>query len=215
MPDSVKPSLADQAYVALRDLLVTLQIQPGAPIGEEQLMRQLGVGRTPLRDAIRRLESQRLVAVYPRRGTFATEINITDLGLIFDVRLQLEGHAAQRAAEHATDADRQRLRGLLAELDGAGKDVDALMQLDGEIHRAIYACAHNGYLAETLEEYHTLALRLWYLFVDRLPDVWHHIAEHEELLNAIVDGDGERARQAARAHVAGFEQAIRALLDRR
>jgi len=93
------PLLADRAYAEVRDMIVTLRLPPGSAINEERLSAELGVGRTPLRDALKRLEAETLVAIYPRQGTFVTEVNITDHGLITDVRRQLEGHAAQRAAE--------------------------------------------------------------------------------------------------------------------
>src|SRR5215212_1374288 len=109
--------LSDRAYAALRDRLVSLEIPPGAPIDEEALTGQLGVGRTPVREAIRRLALERLVVVYPRRGTFASEINITDLAAISDVRVQLEGHAARRAAERLTPDQREQLDALVAEID--------------------------------------------------------------------------------------------------
>ena len=86
--------LADRAYEELRDRLVTLQIKPGEPIDEDQLGRELEMGRTPIREAIKRLALENLVTVFPRRGTFAAEINIKDLAHITDVRQVLEGQAA-------------------------------------------------------------------------------------------------------------------------
>ncbi len=100
----------------LRDRIVTLRIAPGAPIDEDLLGRELEMGRTPVREAIKRLALENLVTVFPRRGTFASEINITDLAHISDVRMQLEGHAAYRAAERITDAQRAELDELLDEL---------------------------------------------------------------------------------------------------
>ena len=108
--------LADRAYVELRDRLVTLRIAPGAPIDEDLLGRELEMGRTPVREAIKRLALENLVTVFPRRGTFASEINITDLAHISDVRTQLEGHAAYRAAQRITEAQRAELDELLGEL---------------------------------------------------------------------------------------------------
>src|ERR671923_2068367 len=115
--------LADRAYVELRDQIVTLAIPPGAPINEEALGRELGLGRTPLREAIKRLAHENLVAVYPRRGTFVCEINITDLAHISDVRAELEAHAAYRAAQRVTSEQREELDVLLEEL--AQPDGDA------------------------------------------------------------------------------------------
>src|ERR1700744_2051424 len=108
--------LADRAYADLRDRIVTLRIAPGAPIDEDVLGSELGIGRTPVREAIKRLALENLVTVYPRRGTFASEINIPDLAYVSDVRVQLEGLAAERAAQHATPAQRAEAEQLIAEL---------------------------------------------------------------------------------------------------
>ena len=90
--------LSDRAYAALRDRLITLAIPPEAAIDEDALSRELGMGRTPVREALRRLALEGLIVVYPRRGTFASSVNITSLSDIADVRAQLEPHAAERAA---------------------------------------------------------------------------------------------------------------------
>src|ERR1700751_4022480 len=104
--------LADRAYRPPRDRLVTLRTPPGSPIDEDAVGRELKMGRTPVREAIKRLALENLVTVFPRRGTFASEINITDLAHTSDVRAQLEGHAAYRAAERITAAQQNYLRGL-------------------------------------------------------------------------------------------------------
>src|ERR1700735_4578935 len=112
-PPGSRELLADRAYAELRDRIVTLGIAPGAPIDEDQLGSELGIGRTPVREAIKRLALENLVTVFPRRGTFASEINITDLADISDVRTQLEGHAALRAAQRITPARRAEVEELL------------------------------------------------------------------------------------------------------
>src|SRR5215475_2278805 len=160
---STRGLLADRAYRALRDRLVTLRIPPGAPIDEDAIGRELKMGRTPVREAIKRLALENLVTVFPRRGTFASEINITDLADISDVRAQLEGHAAYRAAERITDAQRADLAGLLVELDlrRGADELEMLMELDATVHRFIYQCAGNPFLEETLGRYLNLSLRIW------------------------------------------------------
>jgi DNA-binding GntR family transcriptional regulator len=203
--------LADRAYVELRDQIVTLAIPPGAPINEESVGRELEIGRTPVREAIKRLALENLVAVYPRRGTFATEINITDLAHISDVRVQLEGHAAFRAAQRLTTEQREELDRLLGTLDGDG-DAETLMRLDAAVHRFIYRCAGNPYLRDTLERYLNLSLRIWYLVLGRLPHLPERVHEHVALLHAIRDGDADRARTVAAEHVATFEDEIRGVL---
>ena len=204
--------LADRAYVELRDQIVTLAIPPGAPINEESLGRELRLGRTPLREAIKRLALENLVAVYPRRGTFVTEINITDLAHISDVRGQLEGHAAYRAAERLTPAQRDELDALVAEIEAAAGGARQLMELDARIHRFVYRCAGNPYLRDTLERYLNLSLRIWYLVLGRLPHLFERVHEHQELLHSIRAGDADGARTIAAAHVALFETEIRGVL---
>jgi DNA-binding GntR family transcriptional regulator len=206
--------LADRAYAELRDRIVMLAIAPGAPINEDALGRELQMGRTPVREAIKRLALERLVTVFPRRGTFASEINITDLAAISDVRVQLEGHAARRAAERLTPGQRDELDGLLAAIDRDDPtgDADTLMRLDARVHRSVYAWAANAYLQDTLERYLNLSLRIWYLVLDRLPHLVDRVHEHRDLLFAIRDGEADRARDIAAEHVATFEDEIRGVL---
>ncbi len=205
-------SLAEVAYRAIQDQLVRLDIRPGAPINEEELCAQLGLGRTPVREALKRLEHERLVVAYPRRGTFATEINVTDLTHIFEVRKVIEPAAAASAARHATPADRAACRALAGELAAAGAGPpDALMTLDVRVHRAIYAATRNPYLEDTLIHYGNLATRIWCLFLDRL-DMGAHVAEHGPLLQAVAGGDARRAAEIAGRHVIEFDTAIRAVL---
>jgi DNA-binding GntR family transcriptional regulator len=201
--------LADRAYVELRDLIITLALAPGAPINEELLGRELQLGRTPLREAIKRLALENLISVYPRRGTFVTEINITDLAHISDVRVQLEGHAAYRAAQRLTREERDDLDALLERVARPAGD---LMGLDAEVHRFIYRCSGNPYLRDTLERYLNLSLRIWYLVLARLPHLFERVLEHRDLLQAIRDGQAEQARDIAAEHVATFEGEIRSVL---
>jgi DNA-binding GntR family transcriptional regulator len=200
-------SLAEQAYYAIRELIVSVAIAPGAPIQEDRLCEELGLGRTPVREAIKRLEAERLVVIYPRRGTFASEINITDHALLADVRRQLEGLAATRAAERASEADRAVVRELLGRLDHPGSDTSELIRLDAEVHSAIYACTRNHYLQSTLGQYYNLARRIWRVFLDRV-DLAEHLASHKALLEAILAGDGVRAAELAVGHVDDFETAV-------
>jgi DNA-binding GntR family transcriptional regulator len=206
--------LADRAYRELRDRLVTLRIAPGAPIDEDLIGRELEMGRTPVREAIKRLALENLVTVFPRRGTFASEINITDLAHISDVRSQLEGHAAYRAAERITDAQRAELSGMLEELQASRgtDDLESLMELDARVHRFIYRCAANPFLEETLGRYFNLSLRIWYLVIDRLPHLFARVHEHQDVLLAIGAGQAAQARDTVAAHVATFEREIRSVL---
>jgi len=206
--------LADRAYAELRDRIVTLVIAPGAPIDEDRFGRELGIGRTPVREAIKRLALENLVTVFPRRGTFASEINITDLADISDVRMQLEGHAAFRAAQRITPAQREQLSALLAEMDETerSEDAAALMVLDARIHRFVHKCSGNPYMEATLARYLNLSLRIWHLVLDRLPHLPARVRQHHELLVAIGAGEPDRARRVMVAHIETFEREMRAVL---
>jgi DNA-binding GntR family transcriptional regulator len=206
--------LADRAYEELRDRIVMLHIAPGEPIDEDVIGQELEMGRTPVREAIKRLSLENLVTVFPRRGTFASEINITDLAHISDVRGVLEGHAAHRAAQRITEAQRAELEELLAELGRSqgSEDIEALMTLDAQVHRFIYRCAANPYLEETLGRYFNLSIRIWYLVIDRLPHLFARVHEHEGVLRAIAAGEADRARNILVDHVATFEREIRAVI---
>ena len=206
--------LAEQAHEELRDRLVTLRIRPGEPIDEERLGQELEMGRTPIREAIKRLALENLVTVFPRRGTFAAEINIKDLAHITEVRMVLEARAAALAAVRLTATTRAELDALIAELRASrgGEDMAALMALDTRIHRFIYRACDNPFLAETLQRYFNLSLRIWYLVIDRLPHLFQRVHEHETMLEAIAAREPEHAAQIAADHVDTFEREIRSVL---
>jgi DNA-binding GntR family transcriptional regulator len=205
-------SFADRAYYAIRELIVTLELPPGAVVREPELTARLGIGRTPVREALRRLAQERLVEVFPRRGIFVTEVDARDLTRLCEVRLALEPEAARLAAERATQADLTELRAVLAELDGRRKrDPRALIDLDERIHRAIYLASHNPYLAETLEQYYAHALRIWMVALART-DIGAAVGGHHAVLEAVVRGDGARAARLMREHVESFEAAVRDVL---
>ena len=201
-------SLADRAYVAIRELIVSLELAPGALIDERALMQRLGLGRTPVREALRRLAHEQLVEVFPRRGMFVTGVDVRDLARISEVREVLEPEAARLAAERATDAEREQLSAIAEEI-GAGGD---LMALDERVHRAIYQAAHNDLMEKTLNEYYVLALRIWMIALDRAEDLEDAVEAHRAVLSTIVRGSGHDAAVLMRAHVQDFEQAMHRVL---
>lgn len=208
-------SLADRAYLAIRDQLIMLDIRPNDPINDDELARSLGAGRTPVREALKRLEGDRLVVSFPRRGTFATGVDITDLAHISEIRLELEPLAARRAARVASRAVRADLAEMAARteaMDVSRVGSDDLMRWDLTVHRAIYASAGNPHLEDVLIRYDNLATRIFCLFLDRLDTVSEHVGEHVELLRAIAAGEADRAHELAKVHIVGFERAIRAVI---
>src|SRR5256884_7909631 len=177
-------SQSEEAYQRILERIVRLEMAPGSVVNEARLREELGIGRTPIREALQRLARENLVRSIPHRGTFVTDVNITDLARITEVRVVPEAHAARLAAGKLTTADREAIEGLLQLLrPGHATDQRDLMHLDQQIHRLVYRSAHNPLLQATLERYFNLSVRLWYLVLDR-----------EVGLLQAVGGDGELLR---------------------
>jgi DNA-binding GntR family transcriptional regulator len=173
-------------------------------------MRELGIGRTPLREAVKRLALEDLVAVLPRSGTYVTSIDAADIVHISEVRAELEAQAAELAARRLDTEMSERAQALLAQvrhLEGAA-DADALMHLDEAIHRLAWEGSRNPYLIATLERYYALSLRVWYVVLDRVPALSGAVVDHARLLEAILGGDGATARALMHEHVVAFEREI-------
>ena len=212
----VARSQSEEAYLRIRERIVSLEMPPGSVVNEARLRDHLRIGRTPIREALQRLARENLVRSVPHRGTFVTDVNITDLARITEVRIVLESHAARLAAEKLSASDRGAIEGLIELLEGGGvSDQRELMRLDQEIHRRIYQATRNPFLEATLERYFNLSLRLWYLVLDREVRLREAVDEHVELLKAVLSGDGGRAEEIMRRHVIGFEREIRKVLVER
>jgi len=178
-------------------------------------MRDLGIGRTPLREAVKRLALENLVAVQPRSGTYVTGVDAADIVHIAEVRAELEAHAAALAARRMDGATRERAEALLDQVRALERSADApaLMGLDEAIHRLIWEGSHNPYLIETLERYFVLSLRVWYVVLDRVPGLGHAVLDHARLIEAILAGDAAAARALMYEHVEAFEREIMAAFD--
>src|SRR4051812_6880758 len=132
--------IADRAYDELRDRIVTLRLPPGTTLREEELMADLGLGRTPLRDALRRLSLENLVVVEPRRATTVTEVDPAGIVHINEVRAELAAHAAGLAVVRIDGPSRAECNAILGEIEALERAIDstALMHLDARIHRLVW-----------------------------------------------------------------------------
>lgn len=201
--------LVDQAYRQIRDAIVAVHLQPGAPLDEKALSASLGLGLTPIRDALKRLTLEKLAVTYPRRGTFVSRINIADEARLTEIRVELEGLAAALAAERATEDDRATLLELLDDLEHGSDEGADLTGLDARVHRAIYAAARNEFLEATLNQYASLALRIWNFCLQDQRPVVEAISSQRECVDAVVRGDALAARMAAEQHLREFSQKVR------
>ena len=203
-----RPLIAEQAYFQLRDRIVTLKLPPGSPLREDELMRELNIGRTPLREAVKRLELEDLVTVEPRRGTRVTEVKVADIVHITELRADLEGQAAELAALRLDAAERTRAEALVQALEGAAGEPEALMRLDEDVHRLVWEACGNPYMDATLERLFALSLRIWHLVLDRVPGLSASVHDQRLLLEALIARDGTRARTLMHDHVLAFQREV-------
>ena len=211
-------TLAEQSYVRLREEIIRGELPPSTLVREEDVAERFGVGRTPVREALQRLRHEGYLTILPRRGTLVSEISITDLAAIYEVRARLESWAARLAAERAHPEDRHEATRLIDELQAhAGRDdYESILAIDRRIHRFVYRCSKNPFLAETLDHYHNLSLRILHVTMRRYPSLTPRLdevlQEQEQVLAAICRGDGDTAERIATEHIRGFERHIRQVI---
>lgn len=195
-------SLGDQVYRRLRDLVVGQHYVPGSRLKMERLCRELGVSRTPVWDAIRRLETEGLIHTVPRQGVFVLNHDPEHIRQLIAVREALEGLAARLAAEKFTPQDGESLGVVLNDLVAAARaaDLDRYARHTVDFHNRILAASQNQVLARLLENIYAQmhVLRLHSLHRTKRLDVG--LSEHIEIHAAVTARDPDRAERAAREH---------------
>jgi DNA-binding GntR family transcriptional regulator len=208
-------SMADRAYYTLRDKLVSLLIPPGSLIRENALMAELKMSRTPIREALLRLAREGLIETLPRRGTFVTDVNVGDIGQIYEMRRELEVIAAGWAAERARPRDHPRIDFLLNELktvpEGEENDARNLVDIDQRAHQLIWDLSGNRLIPELLSAYYYLAIRIWFVASVRVT-MKEPVSGLPEVLRAVKRYDVESAKKYARRHSELAESTIRSAL---
>jgi DNA-binding GntR family transcriptional regulator len=204
----------ERAYDSIRSKIVTLELAPGSMIHEQALAEELEMPLGPVREALKLLIHDNLVAVTPRHGLYVTDVSIPDLDQLSETRLNLEALSAQLAAHRATGDDRAVLISLSHELAStAAGDNRRLLELDHRFHQAVAKAARNRYLADALERLFGLSQRLWYLALPRLGFLPSSVEEHLALVEAIENQDSLRASQLMHNHVAEFYANVRMVLN--
>ncbi|MDP6976315.1 MAG: GntR family transcriptional regulator [Acidimicrobiales bacterium] len=197
----------DRAYEELHRRIVHLEIAPGEVIREAETMAVLGVGRTPLREAVQMLERDQLVTVVPRQGVFAGTVDIADLAELYRSRAALEPVLAEQAARRGTDAHWDEMAQVLAEVEGVD-DVERLVDADTACHRIVWDAAGSRYLRPTVEMLYAHSDRLWRLYLADVTDMSNAVDEHRALHAALVAGDADRAAELTESHVRTFEAEV-------
>jgi DNA-binding GntR family transcriptional regulator len=182
-------------------MIVRTELEPGSALGEADLMERIGCGRTPLRDALRHLVHEGLVEIVPRRGTFVTQVTISDLQQIFEVRLGLEEMVARLAVEYCSADDLAEFRALRARQDGGDDDEDTGVGVDGELHRLMVRMIRNQYLAQIYQRIANASLRLLYLTRCGMETKDEQTAFLAAVDTALEERDADALAETLRAHI--------------
>jgi DNA-binding GntR family transcriptional regulator len=208
-------SLAEKAYRAIEERIVRLELAPGKLISEASLSKALGIGRTPIREALQRLAAERMVIIMPRRGIFVAEINVATQLRLLELRRDLERLLARAAARRATRIERERFRTIAAGMhEAAEKDDDVgFLRLDREFNQLTASAARNEFASSAIGLVSGLARRFWYQHYRQIADMPLTARLHAHVALAIASGDADEAADKSDALLDYIEEFTRATLN--
>ncbi|MBI4883097.1 MAG: GntR family transcriptional regulator [Actinobacteria bacterium] len=208
------PSLSERAYAEIRRMIVRLELAPGTVIREESLRAALGLGRTPIREALQRLARDQFVSVIPRRGVYVSSIDIGDLALLYETRSILEPYAMRLACARG---DARQWDEMATTLNSATTDStpDQLLAIDRHCRELVWSAADNRFLTDQLDMLYAHSDRLWHLYVADVADLHDLIKEHYTILDALRAGDAQRAAELIETHMRRFDEQIQLAVHRR
>ncbi|MGB7630691.1 MAG: GntR family transcriptional regulator [Candidatus Deferrimicrobium sp.] len=203
-------SLRDKALAVLRQAIVHLKYSPGSVVSEAELIATVGLGRTPVREAVGRLEQEGFVAVLPRKGILITPITLLDLQTLCELRMELEGLGARLAAERRTPAQLEELQTMFKGAPAliAANDLPQLLDLDRDFHMLLAQSTKNRYLEETLSRLYSNSLRYWYISFSHAGFLDEVLQEHEVIIASVAEQRGQEAEAAMRHHVRRFKEKV-------
>lgn len=196
-------------------MIVRLDLAPGAVIRDDDLQARLGLGRTPIREALQRLVREQLVVVIARRGMFVAGIDVAELATLYETRAVIEPYVARLACARGSAAHWQRMREVLDRADAPGAIGSELIEHDRACHEIVWEAADNRFLTDTLDSLYAQSDRVWHMYLADVDDMAHAVAEHTEILDALEAADGDRAAMLTEAHIRSFDAQIRHAVERR
>lgn len=202
--------LREMVYEELKMQILKGTIVPGTRLMEVDLADEMGVSRTPIREAIRKLEKEGLVTIEPRRGAYASQISTKDMVEILEVRQNMEGLAAAFAAARITPEQLKELKQVSENYNNAviEGNMENMIKYDTRFHRIIVESCKNKVLVTMIEQLQELVLRFRYIYYDNFRRAENMPSEHKVILEAIEKGDTETAREAADIHIDRLKQLI-------
>jgi DNA-binding GntR family transcriptional regulator len=212
-PPAAKSSLSDQAFSALEEMIVTLKLPPGSLWSEAMLSESIGIGRTPVREAVQRLAEYHLVLIMKRHGIRIAEVNEQEQLLVLETRRELERLIATRAARRASAEDKKTLAAMAQALLKAGKAGDVVEMLRQYFVAKTFTavCSGNRFTAQAIAPLYTLSRRFYFMHHKELNDLSEVARLHADLLRAIATGDEQAAAVACERQIdyaAGFAKRI-------
>lgn len=193
--DEYKP-LRDVVFENLREAILEGKLKPGQRLMEVQLAEQLGVSRTPVREAIRKLELEGLVVMLPRKGAYVANMSLKDIIDVLEIRASLEGLAASLAAERINPDDIKKLEIIVKEFEELtiASDVDTLLKKDVEFHECIFKATNNKKLHQLINSLWEQVYRFRVTYISDYDSSLSIVNEHKLILEAIKKGDNELAK---------------------
>jgi DNA-binding GntR family transcriptional regulator len=197
-PGRNRQSLTDRAYSDLEEMIITLRLPPGSAVSEATLSRRLGIGRTPIREALQRLARERLVTILPRRGIIVSEINVESQLRLLEVRREVERLVAKSAARRATAEERARFIEIARRFEKSAEANDEVdfMHVDREFNELSVLAARNEFAAGAMSLMHSLSRRFWYIHYRQAADLPLTAKLHADVAHAIAAGDEAAASKA-------------------
>jgi len=203
-------SLRDVVYEELKMQILTGKVAPGTRMMEVELAEKLGVSRTPIREAIKKLEKEGLVSVELRRGTYVSQVSKEDIIHILEVRQKMDGLAAYYAAQRATKEQIEAIKEAEAEyMNAVRSDTAEAIKIDEKYHAAVVEATNNKTLMQMISELQELVLRFRYIYYDHFKNADKMIAEHSDIVKAIENGDAEKAQKLAEEHVGSLMDLVK------
>ncbi|CUH95467.1 hypothetical protein P22_1538 [Propionispora sp. 2/2-37] len=214
--DSYQP-LREVVCETLRNAIVNGILKPGERLMEIQLAEELGVSRTPVREAIRKLELEGFVVMIPRRGTYVADLSIKDINEVYEVRTSLDVLAAGLAAERITEDELEQMERLLVQIGEYidNNDMDKIVEADSLFHDILYRASRNDRLVGIINNLREQLTRFRSMSMSYPGRLKNTLEEHSRLVEAIAQRDPELAQQRAVEHMENAEQTLLTDLNER
>jgi len=190
-------------------MIIRLELAPGDVLREDTLQAELGIGRTPIREALQRLARDQFVTVIPRRGMFVSSIDVDELPVLYETRAIMEPYAARLACSRGSDQHWVEMAEVIEQSLRAGVPPEDLLAVDRRCHEIIWDAAGNRFLTDTLDNLYAHSDRVWHMYLADVADTRHAVDEHIEILDLLRSGDEAACASAVEAHVRSFDDQVR------